>query len=176
LPSAGLLLFFRSTQWAFDDDEKGCCRVIFVEPSSKLTRAVAPKVPYEDEFAGSTVAPQIYDATKGLSFAGYSALPIPNADDVKWNKGLAEKYAAMGDAVDDELSPSVKYDRDHRMLGYYPAPDYCGVIKPTDVRLLTVASEGPFTWGDSDRLNYVIKQVELNKRDFSKVRLYLNLG
>jgi uncharacterized protein YwqG len=176
LPGAGHLFFFRSTQWAFSDMSKECCRVIYADASQELIPATAPKVPYEDEFAGSTVAPRVYEPTERLAFAAFPAVPIPHADDVKWNKTLKAAYAAVAGNADSELPPQVPYDRDHQMLGYYPEPDYCGVIKPKDVRLFTVASQEPFTWGDIDRLSFVVTAAELKKRDFRKTRLYLKLG
>ena len=56
LPVQGLLLFFRSNQWAFSDEEEGCARVLHVEDPSTVETTVAPQVEYDDEFDPAWVA------------------------------------------------------------------------------------------------------------------------
>lgn len=67
LPRDGVLSFFVSTEWAFDDMEKKCARVLYFPAGTKLRRREPDSITYDDEFRGEgATAPIVHAASESL--------------------------------------------------------------------------------------------------------------
>jgi uncharacterized protein YwqG len=179
LPATGTLNVFFNSQFGDDERWSRCARVLYSDESRPLRRCTVPKTPFNDDCHNTGFAPWTYEPSASIKLTAFASLPMSGTEEVEWTDEVTAAWNAVGADIAKQLVPSEvrnePYD-DHRVLGYIQQADWCGVIERGDTLLLTVDSDGPFQWGDCDPLHFVIKETDLAARDFSKVRVYSNLG
>ena len=182
LPATGSLLFFYNTQQSTSDADGGACGAVLYHAGADhvLVRARPPQTKFQGVYDPSPrLAPYVHGLAK-LSFAQFECLPggispFTNGTPVEkfWQDFCANhdtKWMPQGDA------PYMS----NRLLGYIEAQDRVNAHAngKNDQLLLQVDSDSSadFRWGDNDRLHFVLTRQELAARDFSKVRVYSQLG
>jgi uncharacterized protein YwqG len=179
LPARGSLLFFSSSQHAFTDYQGGVCGAVLWHDGddAALVRTPAPRVNFKGEYDSEPrVAPYVYGLAQ-LAFEPYVMVPvapsafIPSDFSDRWQDFMA----TYGDELEPEASHSFA---SNHLLGYLGDQDYVDAQTTDDQMLLQVDSDSAasFSFGDVNRLYFVLTRAELAARDFSKVRLYSSLG
>jgi len=181
LPSSGTLAFFWNSQWASSDMEREarCCAVIFAE--GVLERCTPPSIEWKSEYAKE---PQIAPSLHGLASLTFQpALSVPGGVspfitaplDEFWQDFQAEHGNELAGLGEDDETGHANY-----LLGYVDEQDYVDAHAngTEDQLLLQVDSEdaAEFSFGDCNKLFFLLTAKELAARDFSKVRVYSSLG
>lgn len=180
LPAQGSLLVFYNSQWTTSDQDEAaaCCAVLFHDgPDEALVRAPPPRIEWTSEFAP---VPQFAPLVHGLATLRFEptvmvpggASPfIPAALEEFWQDFHSESTGLAGEGAPFH---------ENFLLGYVDEQDHIGahVHGTDDQLLLQVDSEDAagFQFGDCHKLFFLLHRDELAARDFSRVRVYSELG
>ena len=114
----------------------------------------------------------------GLALAGHFARDLPDADSCEVEARLAGQSDRLGmNEIEDEIF-ELSQDRKagHRIGGYpmFTQPDFRrpGYYDDYDVLLLGLTSDEALMWGDVGEAMVLMRQVDLDARDFSRVIFY----
>lgn len=180
LPATGSLAFFYNSQWGTNDMEgPGCCAVIFHDGSDDaLVRATPPRVEWKSEYADvEQVAPFLHGLAAvrfepTLSVPGGVSPFIGAPLNEFWQDFHSEHHAALSGVAGPYQSSF--------LLGYADEQDYVDAHAngTDDQLLLQVDSEdaAEMQFGDCNKLFFLLTKDELAARDFSRVRVYSQLG
>lgn len=181
LPAQGSLLFFFNSQWGSSDmdREARCCAVLFHDgPDDALVRTAPPRVEWKSEFSSASQFAPFLHGVASLAFKKQLTVPGGVSPFIKeplngfWQDFLCEHHGAMS-------GQSEPY-HENFLLGYVDEQDYVDAhVNGTDDQLLLqVDSEdaAEFQFGDCNKLFFLLAKNELAARDFSKVRIYSQLG
>ncbi|MFO0547312.1 MAG: YwqG family protein [Polyangiaceae bacterium] len=186
LPHQGSLLFFYNTQWSVsdseEDEDKYRCAAVLFHPGddSELVRTPPSPIQYSDDFRTDAMVPVVH-GWAALTFSSQLVLP-PGVSDFFESKALARLKDAWQTFWSDygDLLPPRSDDEytDNRMLGHISDWDYVEAMLRGEQLLLQVDSDdaADFSWGDCDKLFFVMSEKDLAARDFSRVRLHSGLG
>ncbi len=179
LPAAGALLFFYNSQWAHSDMEPdgACCAVLFhAGPVSELVRATPPAVEWQSEFSDT---PQIAPFVHGLAAVTAAACTTaPGGVGPFVPASLKEVYQDFTADQQRLYQPGGEDAPQNHLLGHVSGQDYVDAQQPDDQLLFEVSSDdaAEFQFGDCDSLYFILTAAELAARDFSRVRVYQQLG
>lgn len=179
LPPSGALWFFYNSQWAHSDMEPdaACCAVLYHPgPVSVLVRATPPAVEWQSEFSDT---PQIAPFVHGLAAVTASACVMaPGGVGPFVPASLAEVYQDFTADQQRLYQPGGEDAPQNHLLGHVSGQDYVDAQQPDDQLLFEVSSDdaAEFQFGDCDSLYFILTAGELAARDFSRVRVYQQLG
>ncbi|MBK9035495.1 MAG: DUF1963 domain-containing protein [Myxococcales bacterium] len=179
LPAGGALLFFYNAQWEHSDMEPdaACCAVLFHPgPVAELVRATPPTVEWQSEFSA---VPQVAPFVHGLAAVrGAPCTMAPGQTGPFVPERLASFWQGFASDHSAAYQPGGADAPQNHLLGYVDAPDYVDAQQPGDQLLFQVSSDdaAEFQFGDCDSLYFILTAAELAARDFSRVRVYQQLG
>lgn len=178
-PETGVLRFFVGRDELFganwDVPEQSGCRILWQPGAIEGGRfdALAPLdrddvSPFQSESR----------RTEGVGLSATPVSDVPDADSVQVTARLAGQSDRLGmNEVDDEIFDiSEERESGHRIGGYpmFTQPDFRrpGYYDDFDVLLLGLTSDETIMWGDVGEAMFLMRQADLDARDFSRVIFY----
>ena len=178
-PEGGVLRFFVGRDELFganwDVPEQSGCHILWHPRSAIGGRQEAPAPLSANDmspFESETMRAQ------GVPLAATAADDLPSYDSCQVDARLAGQSDRYGmSAVEDELFEISQQREDGHRIGGYPMftqPDFRrrGYYDDYDVLLLGLTSDEAIMWGDVGEAMFLMRQSDLDARDFSRVIFY----
>lgn len=178
-PETGVLRFFVGRDELFganwDVPEQSGCRILW-HPGPIAGGRLEPPLPLQPEemspFESETLR------ADGVALAATETYDLPDAD--SWQ--VQERFIGqdhrfgMSELEDQIFEMSAERESGHCVGGYpmFTQPDFRrpGYYDDYDVLLLGLTSDEAIMWGDVGEAMFLIRQADLDARDFSRVIFY----
>lgn len=178
-PETGVLRFFVGRDELFganwDMPEQSGCRILW-HPGPIADGRLEPPLPLQSEemspFESETLRAQ------GVALTATETYDLPDSDSVQVEAKLAELGDRFGasDLEDRLFELSDERESGHCIGGYpmFTQPDFRrpGHYDDYDVLLLGLTSDEAIMWGDAGEAMFLMRQADLDRRDFSRVVFY----
>ena len=178
-PESGILRFFLGRDELFganwDVPEQSGCRILWHPGQADGGRLEPPlsldpddMSPFESESLRAT----------GVPLAATAVSDLPDYDSIEVDSRLAGQSDRLGmSEVEDEIFEiSQERESGHRIGGYpmFTQPDFRrpGYYDDYQVLLLGLTSDEALMWGDVGEAMFLMRQEDLDARDFSRVIFY----
>lgn len=178
-PDIGLLRFFVGRDELFganwDKPEQSGCRILW-HPTPLAGGRLEPPMPLQPDqlspFQSETLR------ADGVALAATGTYDLPDADSWQVEARLAGQSDRFGmREVEDQIFEMSDERESGHCIGGYPMftqPDFRrpGYYDDYDVLLLGLTSDEAIMWGDVGEAMFLIRQADLDRRDFSRVVFY----
>lgn len=176
---AGVLRFFVGRDELFganwDVPEKNGCRILWHPGPISAGRLESPLPLQPDE-----VSPFQSETSRaeGVALAATETYDLPDADSCHVDARLTELEGRYGasELQDRIFELSLERENGHCVGGYpmFTQPDFRrpGYYDDYDVLLLGLTSDEAIMWGDVGEAMFLMRQADLDRRDFSRVVFY----
>lgn len=178
-PETGVLRFFVGRDELFganwDVPEQSGCRILWHPGAVEGGRLEPPTRLDSDDMSPFQSESRRAD---GVALAATPANDIPDHDSVQVTARLEGQSDRLGmNEVDDEIFDiAEERESGHRIGGYpmFTQPDFRrpGYYDDYDVLLLGLTSDDTIMWGDVGEAMFLMRKVDLDARDFSRVIFY----
>ena len=178
-PDTGVLRCFVGRDELFganwDVPEQSGCRLLWHPGSMSGGRLEPPHPLKPDEmspFQGGRLR------ADGLALAATETYDLPDADSVEVDARLSRLGQRLGASdVQDRIYEMAEERQTGHCVGGYPMftqPDFrrAGYYDDYDVLLLGLTSDETIMWGDVGEAMFLMRQSDLDRRDFSRVIFY----
>ena len=178
-PETGVVRFFVGRDELFGANwevpEQSGCRILWHDGPIEGGRLEPPTPLDTDDMSPFQSESRRAD---GVALAATPASDLPGHDSVEVTARLAGQSDRLGmNEVDDEIFDiGEEREEGHRIGGYpmFTQPDFRrpGYYDDYDVLLLGLTSDETIMWGDVGEAMFLMRQADLDARDFSRVIFY----
>jgi uncharacterized protein YwqG len=178
-PECGVLRFFVGRDELFganwEEPDRSGCRILW-HPDAIQGGRLEPPAPLDRD----DMSPFQSESRRaeGLALSATPAWDIPDYESLEVTTRLAGESDRLGmNEVDDEIFDiSEEREQGHRIGGYpmFTQPDFRapGHYDDYNVLLLGLTSDETIMWGDVGEAMFLMRQADLDARDFSRVIFY----
>ena len=159
----------------WDAPEKSGCKILWHQGPLEGGRLEAPRPLKPDD-----MSPFQSESLRGdgVALTGRSTTDFPDYDSCEVDARLARQSDRLGmSEVEDEIfEMSQEREGGHRIGGYpmFTQPDFrrAGYYDDYTVLLLGLTSDDAIMWGDVGEASFLMRQADLDARDFSRVAFH----
>ena len=178
-PETGVLRFFVGRDELFganwDVPEQSGCRILW-HPGPLSGGRLEPPLPLDPEEMSPFQSESL--RADGVALAATETYDLPDADSFQVDARLSQLGDRLGASeVQDQIFELSEERQGGHCVGGYPMftqPDFrrAGYYDDYDVLLLGLTSDEAIMWGDVGEAMFLMRQADLDRRDFSRVIFY----